>query len=163
VRAPGEDGPVLREPGWREYRIEVTNAGAAPLTVSDVKLLTGEGRYLASAASYEELRTHPGAGEVLAKDIARRSAGIAAGQAIPYGGTLVGILSGAFSASAAGSQAEAKRVFLLRRLKSVELAPGGRIAGSAFFPDVTDARALIIDFLVAGRPERAEIPLAKDG
>ena len=159
VVGPEGQGSLVKHPGWREYRLEVINRSDRPLVVEDVKLLNSEGRYLASAASYAELREPPNASEEVAAQVARRSAGIAAGQFIPYGGTVVGLISTAITASASESEAEAKRRFMFRRLKNVELAPGGRMSGSAFLPHIADAHALSIVYTIAERRERAELPL----
>jgi hypothetical protein len=159
VLRAGDQGTLIKDPGWREYLIEVENRGKSPLVIHDVKLLSGTGRYLPSALSYEEISAPPGVGEQVAEDIARRSAGIAAGQVVPYGGAIFGVLSGVFSASESQSDAEARRRFALRRIKDLELAPGGHASGSALLPDIEDARALVIDYSAAGRTERIEIPL----
>jgi hypothetical protein len=156
-----DSGALVIERGWREYLIEAENVGDSPLIVQDVKLLNREGRYLSSAASFQEISATADAGEQIAEDVARRSAAIAAGQVIPYGGAIVGVLSGALSASRSQSEAEARHSFTLRRIKNVELAPGGRISGSAFLPDIDDASALIIDWTIAGQTERIELPLRR--
>ena len=157
----GTEGSLARDPGWREYRIEVRNQSTRSLTLRDVKLLNSEGRYLASAMTYEELSAPPDTAEKVAADVARRSAGIAAGQFVPYGGTVVGVISTALTASKSESEAEAKRTFIIRRMKNVELAPGGRMSGSAFLPQITDAQALVIDYGVGNRNERIELSLGK--
>jgi hypothetical protein len=156
---PGVEGSLVRDPGWLEYLLEITNRGTRPLTVNNVKLLSGGGRYLDSAAGYDEITAPPHAASGLAEDIAVRSAGIAAGHIIPYGGTIVGIVSGAVSASEAEKEANARTDFLLRRLKEVELAPGGRIKGSAFLPRIRDPRALVLDWSRGEVARRIEIPL----
>jgi hypothetical protein len=79
----------------------------------------------------------------VAGHVARSAASAAAGQVIPYGGTVVGIISGALSADAVESAASAGRDFEHRKLKTVELAPGGKATGSAFLPFVTNAKALV--------------------
>jgi hypothetical protein len=155
----GDAGALVADEGWREYRIELENRGRSPLTVHDVKLLNREGRYLTSAASYAEVSAPPDASEQLAGNVARSSAGIAAGQVIPYGGTIVGLVSGVLSASASQSEADARQRFAQRRIKEIELAPGGRMSGSAFLPRIDDARALTIDYSVGSTKKRVELPI----
>lgn len=156
----GNEGTLVLDAGWVEYLLEIENRGKRPLTIYNVKLLTRDGRYLDSAADYEEITAPPDAASELAEDIAKRSAGIAAGQVIPYGGAIVGILSGAVSASAAQTGANAQREFVLRRLKEVELAPGGRVQGSAFLPAIQSPKSLVLDCGCGGKTERIELSLA---
>jgi hypothetical protein len=47
----------------------------------------------------------------------------------------------------------------LRVLKNVELAPKGRVDGSAFLPNITRPKALVVDYILAGTTSRIEIPL----
>jgi hypothetical protein len=155
----GDAGALVADEGWREYRIELENRGRSPLTVHDVKVLTAEGRYLPSAATYGEVSAPPNTSDQVAGDVARTSAGIAAGQVIPYGGTIVGLVSNMLSASTLQSEADARRRFAQRRIKEIELAPGGRMSGSAFLPRIDDARALAIDYSVGSTKERVELPI----
>jgi hypothetical protein len=159
VGAEQAKGAQVPDPGWLEYLLEVENRGTRSLTVHNVKLLTPEGRYLDSAADYAELAAPPDTAKVLAQDVAVRSVGIAAGQVIPYGGTIVGLLSGVASASSAQAQANARREFALRKIKEVELAPGGRMTGSAFLPRIQNPKALILDWGRGNDAQRAELPL----
>lgn len=159
VGAAEGEGTLARDPGWLEYLLEIKNVGKRPLTVHNVKLLTAQGRYLNSASEYGELSAPPDVATQVAGDIAVRSAGIAAGQFIPYGGAIVGILSGAASASSSHVAANARRDFALRRIKEVELAPGGRVEGSAFLPIVSDPKALVLDWGDGGKPQQVELPL----
>jgi ethanolamine utilization microcompartment shell protein EutS len=155
----GSEGTLVRDSGWAEYLLEINNRGTIPLTVRNVKLLTSSGRYLDSASQYEEITVPPDAASEIAEDIAVRSAGIAAGRVVPYGGTIVGILSGAVSVSESESEASAQREFALRKLKDVELAPGGRVQGSAFLPRINGAQALVVDWERGKRSERVELAL----
>jgi hypothetical protein len=154
-------GSLVQDPGWLEYLLAIENAGREPVMIRNVKVLTSEGRYLDSAVGYEQLATPPDAATEVATDVARRSAGIAAGQVIPYGGAVVGILSGAMDASSARSAARTRSEFALRRLKDVELAAGGRTNGSAFLPRIRNPIALVLDLERGDRPERLELPLGK--
>ena len=92
--------------------------------------------------------------------MAKSVAGQVAGQVIPYGGSIFGILSGAASISSTNAQASAKRAFATRKLKIVELAPGGTAEGSAFLPQIADREALVIDDGNRDKTCRLEIPLA---
>ena len=76
----------------------------------------------------------------------KECAGQIRGQVIPYGGSIFGILSGAASISSTNAQASAKRAFATRKLKNMELAPGGTAEGSAFLPQIADRQALVIDY-----------------
>lgn len=155
----GSEGTLVKDPGWSEYVIEAKNLGRRPLVVRNVKLLDRNGRYLDSASSYEEITAPPDAAYELAGSIAKSAAGTVAGQVIPYGGYLVRIFSGAAAASAAEGRQSAKRAFALRVLKNVELAPAGRVTGSAFLPNIANSKALTIDYEAGGTKERIEIPL----
>jgi hypothetical protein len=159
--AGAEQGDLtpIRDPGWLEYRLQIENRGTQPLKVHSVRLLSPQGQYLDSATEYEALAAPPDTATELAQNIAIRSAGIAAGQVIPYGGTIVGLLSGAASASSAQTQANAKREFALRRIKEVELAPGGHLTGSAFLPRIQDPLALVVDVERGDKPKRLELSL----
>jgi hypothetical protein len=78
---------------------------------------------------------------------------------IPYGGAIVGILSGAASTSSAQSKTSASRDFAFRRLKDVELAPGGRVRGSAFLPSIPDANALVLIWERGEASGQVDLPL----
>lgn len=151
---------LVKAPGWTEFRLKLRNRSTAPLIIADVRMLTAAGRYLDSADSLADIESPPDPGSELATDVARRSAGIAAGQLIPLGGTLVGVMSDAASALAARERAELERRFSRRRLKDVELDPGGWVYGSSFLPDVADARILVVDYRAGERAERVKLPLA---
>jgi hypothetical protein len=155
-----DDGSLVRNPGWLEYLLEIENLGSRPLRVDNVKLLTDQGRYLDSAVEFAQLEQPPSVAEDVAEDIAVRSAGIAASQVIPYGGTIVGIVRGVLTASASDADARAANEFALRRIKSVELAPAGRFSGSAFLPRVEKPRALVVDWGQGAETERIELPLS---
>lgn len=159
ARGTSEQGAEAADGGWREYMVELENRARIPLTLRDVKLLSGEGRYYPSAGRFEEVVAPPDADDRLAGDIARRSAGIAAGQAVPYGSTIVGLVSSLVSASAYETETQARRRFAQRLMKGVELAPGGRASGSAFVPRIADPRALVLEYALGGRVERVELPL----
>ena len=161
VLEPGDPAGAVQDPGWREYQIEIENRGSRPLTVHNVKLLNRSGRYLDSAATYEEITAPPDAAYELAGNVAKSVAGQVAGQVIPYGGSIFGILSGAASISGANAQASAKRAFATRKLKNVELAPAGTVQGSAFLPEIADRQALVIDYGTGDKTGRVEIPLAR--
>ena len=148
---------LVEDPGWREYLFQIKNLSDMPLTVKNVKLLNVEGRYLESAAAYEQIIKPPDVAAGVAGDIATDAAGIAVGQVIPYGGFIFSAFSSVASASSAGARANAKRSFLLRVLKNVELAPKGQVRGSAFFQNIDYPKALIIDYVLGDNPKRIEI------
>jgi len=80
--------------------------------------------------------------------VATRTSGAAAGQIVPFGGTIVGTISDAISASTAESRGNAKRAFERHKLKFVELEPAGKMTGSAFLPDLAadEAPALVVSY-----------------
>ena len=86
---------------------------------------------------------------------------MAIGHFIPYGGTIFDVLSSTASASSAAATDNAKRVFRLRVLKNVELAPKGRVEGSAFLPNIARPKALVVDYILEGMINRIELPLPK--
>jgi hypothetical protein len=155
----GNNGTLVSDPGWLEFLVEVHNGRRQALTITDLKVLTPQGRYVASATAYDQITTPPGASAELAGEIAARSAGIAAGQAIPYGGTIVGLVRGAMADSTARSRSELEREFAVRLLNNVELAPGGRVTGSAFLPNVANPRTLVLDWRTSARNGRVELEL----
>ena len=159
IAVKGDKGTLINDPGWREYVIEIKNLSTNALTVQDVKLLHQSGRYLNSASAYEEITAPPDVGAELAGDVAETAAGMAAGQFIPYGGKIFGLLSNTASASSAEAKSKAKRAFRLRRLKNVELAPAGIAEGSAFLPNITRPKALVVDYILESTTNRIEIPL----
>jgi hypothetical protein len=161
IMSAGSQGTLVQDEGWREYVLEIGNLGTRPVTVRNVKLLNLEGRYVDSAVSYNELTAPPDPAYKVAGDVAASAARTAAGQIIPYGGYIVTVFSGVASASAAGDVASAKRSFALRKLKDVELAPGGRVEGSAFLPNIGDAKALVLDFGNGQGDQRIEIALPR--
>ena len=159
----GSEGTLVEDPGWREYVIEIENLSTNVFTVQNVKLLNQEGRYLDSASTYEQITAPPDAGSALAGDVAGTVAGAAAGQVIPFGGTIYSVLSSAASAASAEAKSNAKRVFMLRVLKDVELAPTGKVEGSAFLPHITRPKTLVVDYTQNGvKTYRIEIPLPQD-
>jgi hypothetical protein len=137
------------------------NLGRSDLTVDNVKLLTRSGRYLDSASAYQQITTAPDVSSAVAGTVARSAAGSVAGQFIPYGGSIVSVISSVVSASAAEDLADAKRLFAQRRLNNVELAPGGRVNGSAFLPKAEDAKVLVIRYQSSGKVERFEMALPR--
>lgn len=159
ITEKGGKGTLIMEPGWREYVFEIENLSPNDLTVQNVKLLNQDGRYVNSASAYEEITSPPNVGVELAGDVAETAAGMAAGQFIPYGGQIFGVLSNTASASSAGAKANAKRAFSLRVLKNVELAPAGMAEGSAFLPNIKRPKALVVDYILNGTTNRIEIPL----
>lgn len=159
----GDEGTLVLDPGWREYVIAIENNGTRPLTIHNVKLLTREGRYLDSASSYQQIIVPPDTASEVAGTVATRAAGVAAGQVIPYGGSLVSIITSAVSASAAEQAAIAGRELNQRKLKDIELAPEAKLVGSAFLPHTANARALVLDYGHGEKVERIEIPLAPKG
>jgi len=56
------------------------------------------------------------------------------------------VLSSAASAASAEAKSNAKRVFMLRVLKDVELAATGKVEGSAFLPHITRPKTLVVDY-----------------
>jgi hypothetical protein len=159
----GDDGTLIQDPGWSEFVLDIKNISGTPCVVMNVKLLNQNGRYVDSAAAFEQIMAPPDPGTELAGDVAQTAAGIAAGQVIPYGGTILGLLSGAASASSAGERAQAKGIFMLRVLKNIELAPGGRMEGSAFLPNISQPKTLIVDYEQYDVVNRLEIPLPRVG
>ena len=150
---------LIEDAGWHEYVLEIENLSEQSVTIQNVKLLNQNGRYLDSAATYEQITAPPDVGVELAGDVAQTTAGIAAGQFIPYGGTIFGLLSSAVSVSSLETRMNAKRNFMLRVLKNVELAPMGKIQGSAFLPNIIMPQMLVVDAAQDGRIYRVEIPL----
>ena len=163
IAEQGNKGTLIEDPGWREYVIEIENLSTNALTVQNVKLLNQDGRYVDSASAYEQITAPPDVGAELAGDVAQSAAGIAAGQMIPYGGSIFSVLSSAASAWSVGTKKHAKRVFRLRMLKNVELAPAGELEGSAFLPNMTRPKALVVDYAQDGTTNRIEIPLPIEG
>lgn len=163
IAGQGNKETLVGDPGWREYRIEIENLSTNSLTVRNVKLLDQDGVYTDSASAYEQLIAPPNAGTELASDVAATAAGVAAGQIIPFGGQIFSVVSGAVSTSSAGARANAKRAFGLRVLKNVELAPAGKVERSAFLPDITGAKALVVDYAQDGATGRIEVALPATG
>ena len=159
ITEQGNEGTLIEDPGWREYVIEIENLSTKDLTVQNIKLLNQDGRYVDSASAYEQITAPPDVGAELAGDVAETAAGMAAGQFIPYGGKIISVFSSAASASSAEAKAHSKRTFVLRVLKNVELAPNGKVEGSAFLPNITRAKALVVDYVQYGTTNRIEIPL----
>ncbi len=160
VLTAGSPGTVVQAPGWRDYRIEITNRSDQPLMIHAVKVRGSEGRWFAGAEDVSDLDAPPDVAAQVAGDIAARGAGIAAGQVIPYGGTVVGLLSGAARANARQEQASRDRRFQMQHLSNIELAAGARWIGSAYLPDIQAPEALAIDWhLLGGTVQRVELPL----
>ena len=155
----GQGRSLVTDPGWLEYVMSIENLGRSDLTVDNVKLLDRNGRYVDSASAYRQITTAPDVSSVIAGTVARSTAGSVAGYFIPYGGSIVSVLSSAVTALAAEDEAEAQRLFALRALKNVELAPNGRVNGSAFLPKVEGAQALVIRYRVDEKLERLEMAL----
>jgi len=155
----GSQGSLIKEPGWRDYVLDIENLGTNSLTILNVKLLNQEGRYVDSAGSYDQITAPPDIGAEVAGDVAWTTAGIAAGQIIPYGGTILGLFSGTISALSSGEKAKAKNTFSSYVLKNVELAPAGKIEGHTFLPDIESPKALVVDYTYDVIRDRIEIPL----
>jgi len=163
ISSLGDQETLIEDPGWREYVIEIENIGPNALTVQNVKLLSQDGVYVDSASAYEQITAPPDVGAELAGDIVEKAAGVAAGQIIPFGGQILSVLSSVVSASSADAKANAKRAFGSRVLKHVELAPAGKVKRSAFLPNITKAKLLVVDYARDGATHRLEIPLQLPG
>jgi ethanolamine utilization microcompartment shell protein EutS len=165
IRTAGRGDPetLVEDTGWREYVIEIENISPNALTVQNVKLLSQDGVYVDSASAYEQITAPPDVGAELASDIAEKAAGVAVGQIIPFGGQILSVLSSIGTASSADAKANATRAFGLRVLKNVELAPAGKVERSAFLPNITRARLLVVDYAQGGTTYRIEIPLPSQG
>ena len=163
IDSQGDKETLVKDPGWREYVIEIENTSTDDLKVQNVKLLNQNGVYVDSASAYEQITAPPDVGAELASDVAKTAAGVAAGQIIPFGGQIFSVLSHTVSASSAESRANAKRVFVLRVLKNVELAPAGKVERSAFLPNITQVKELVVDYAQNGTAFRIEIPLPMQG
>lgn len=160
IAAQGTEGTLIEDPGWLEYVLEIKNLSIKAFTIQNVKLLNYNGRYVDSASAYEQIMSPPDIGIEVAGDVAETVAGIAAGQFIPYGGTLFSLISNAASATSGGAQANAARVFMSRVLKNVELAPAGQVEGSAYLPNITRPKTLVVDYTQDGMTtSRLQIPL----
>jgi hypothetical protein len=163
ILAEGNKDTLIEDSGWLEYVIEIENLAAKDLTVQNVKLLSQKGRYVDSATAYEQITSPPEVGAELAGEVAENAAGIAAEQFIPFGGTIFGVFSNAASASSAAAKADAKRNFMMRVLKNVELAPAGKMEGSAFLPNITRPKSLVVFYVQNNMANRVEIPLSIQG
>ncbi len=151
------------EASWWEYELSLANRGPTPVAVRDVKLLTASGRYLQPARSYGETQAAPNVGASVAGDVATGAAGIAAGQVVPYGGLVVTAISSLVRESGAESRVGSEQRFRLRHVPGVELAPGGRMVGSVFFPAAGDARSLEIEVSRQDKLRSASLPLPAMG
>ncbi len=147
------------QPGWVEYELSLANRTPHPVVVRSVKLLTATGRYLQPARAYGETQAAPNLGASVAGDVATGAAGIAAGQVVPYGGLVVTAISGLVRGSSQETQVGAEQNFRLRHVPGVELAPGGKMVGSVFFPDVNDARSLEVEVSRQGQTKSERLPL----
>ena len=163
IAEQGDKETLVENPGWREYVIEIENISTNDLTVQNVKLLSKDGIYVDSASAYEQITEPPNVSAELASDVAETAAGMAAGQFIPFGGQIFSVLSHTVSASSAGAKADAKSTFRLRVLKNIELAPAGKVERSAFLPNITKAKELVVDYAQNGTTYRIEIPLPAQG
>lgn len=161
IAGPDTPGALIEDPGWREYVLNITNTSTESFTIQNVKLLNQEGRYFDSASSYGQIIAPPDAAVATAGNVANTAAGIAAGQVIPFGGTIYGMLTGAASASSAETKAGAKRAFALRVLKNIELDPEGKVEGSAFLPNIVNPKRVVLDYSKNGSASRVKIDLPK--
>jgi hypothetical protein len=153
-------GTLVDAPGWQDYRIDITNLADQPTVIRTVKLRDSSGRYVPAANDVAELSAPPDLATRVAGDVALRGVGIAAGQAIPYGGSIVGLLTSAARANAQQERAQRRRRFMLSNLREVELAPGAQFTGNAYLPAVQSPAALVIEWRqLDGETHRIELPL----
>lgn len=145
--------------GWVDYELSLANRTPNPVVVRSVKLLTATGVYLQPARAYGETQAAPNLGASVAGDVATGAAGIAAGQVVPYGGLVVTAISGFVRGSSHETQVGAEQHFRLRHVPGVELAPGGKMVGSVFFPDVNDARSLEVEVSRQGKTKSERLPV----
>ncbi len=162
---PDRSGEGVREGtrevvgGWLLGEFQLENRGKQPILLSGVKLLTAGGRYLKPAASYDEVLAPPGTGEQVAGTIATSAAGVAAGQVIPFGGVLVHTLTGIARGSNTEARALEEQRFRLRQMLGAELAPGGRMEASVYFPFVDSPQAVVIEVTQGKRVKTAVLSL----
>ena len=154
-----QERSLVRNPEWLEYVLSIENLTHIDLTVQNVKLLNDDGRYVDSASSYQQITVAPDVSSQVAGTVGRKAAGSAAGSIIPYGGSIVSVISSAIEASAAEDEADEKRLFALRVLKDVELAPNGQVNGSAFLPKIEGVNALMIRYRIADEVETIKLAL----
>lgn len=153
------EGTLIENPGWSEYILAIENNGTNFLIIHNVKILNNEGQSEDSALIYEQIIVPPNVSVELAGDVAKTAAGVAAGFVVPFGGSILSLVSRAISASSASAKEKAKIAFTLRVLKNVELAPSEKITGSAFLPNIKDAKALSIDYVVKETIKNIHVPL----
>ena len=154
-----EERSLVRNPEWLEYVLSIENLGRTDLTVQNVKLLNHNGRYVDSASDYQQITVAPDVSSQIVGIVGRKAAGSVAGSFIPYGGSIVSVISSGVAASAAGDEVDSKRNFALRALKDVELAPNGQVNGSAFLPKIEGANALVIRYRIADEVETIKLVL----
>ncbi len=159
IAEQGSEETLIEDPGWLEYIIEIENISTNDFTVQNVKLLNQNGRYVDSASTYEEITAPPNVGVELAGDIAGTMAGIAAEQVIPFGGTVISLLSNAASTMSAQEKENLSRIFNMRVLKNVEIAPTGGLKGSAYLPNIALPGTLVVYYTQNGSTQRIEISL----
>jgi hypothetical protein len=156
-----EEGTLIKSPGWSEYILEIENHSTNILIIHNVKISNADGQNEEFALIYEQIIVPPNVSVELAGDVAKTAAGVAAGLVVPFGGSILNLISRAISASSASAKEKAKLAFTLRVLKNVELVPGETITGSAFLPKIKDAKTLSIDYVVRETVNNIQVPLPK--
>ena len=156
-----EEGTLIENPGWSEYMLEIESHSSKLLTIHNVKILNFDGRYEDSASIYEQIIAPPNVSVELAGDAAKTAAGVAAGLVIPFGGSILSLISHAISSSNLSAKEKAKLDFNLRVLKNVEIVPTEKVIGSAYLPNIKDAKALVLDYVLVDTIRNVQIPLSK--
>ena len=159
IAEQGDDGTLVEDPGWREYIMAIENLSTNVLTVQNVKLLNQTGRYVDSALAYDQITAPPDVNAGLTGDVAGRAAGMAASQFVPCAGQSSACSQTPRRPRLPGQRQRQKRDFMLRVLKNVELAPAGKVEGSAFLPNIPNPRALVVVYTQGDMTSRMEIPL----
>lgn len=159
ILGPDDEGTLIESPGWSEYILEIENHSTNILIIHNVKISNVDGQNEESALFYEQIIVPPNVSVELAGDVAKTAAGVAAGLVVPFGGSILGLISRTISASSASAKEKAKLDFTLRVVRNAELVPGETITGSAFLPDIKDAKALSIEYVVNETVKSIHIPL----
>ncbi len=165
---PGSPDYFPKVESWVEYRFELRTF-ASPISVQSAVIVSKEGAPVPLATRSAELMETPKLGQQILKSNAiyagAAAGGMMLGAAIPFIGPM--LMAGAhvynISSLSGDDKVEYEKQFMEKTgLRMPHLETNARIARSAFFPMMPEARAIVIDYKYGvGFPStgRLEIPL----
>lgn len=175
---PNGPGAWVKDGKWLEFNIEVTNRNEKDVQIALVRVVDSRGIYIdQSVGSPMELESQSASiiksvgGSMVSSYALHKGVELAAKAAYATGSMLpisgfVGVADTMMGGGRA-SRAEKDYAIIVGEFSrrqfpiGVQMAQGGSLAGSAFFPLLPGIKTMTVDFLVDGKPQQLKIDMSK--